>query len=195
MLSDPSPVAFDEKLRSGPCSCAVGRLPEMPPHAPATVIEQVSPSAPIAHHALWAYMDDVVSRYYGRPVTAVEVEAALKEFPSTDLEPPGGLLLVATHAGKTVGCAGLRLLSGDRAEVIRVHVVPAARRRGIGTQLMRELERRAREHGRTILVLDTRGDLLEARALYARLGYHEVDSSSSNPYAEHWFEKTLSGPA
>lgn len=39
--------------------------------------------------------------------------------------------------------------------------------------------------------LDTRGDLTEARALYGRLGYHEVESFNDEPYAEHWFEKAL----
>jgi hypothetical protein len=39
--------------------------------------------------------------------------------------------------------------------------------------------------------LDTRGDLTEARALYARLGYDEVEPFNDGPYAEHWFEKAL----
>jgi ribosomal protein S18 acetylase RimI-like enzyme len=154
-------------------------------------IRQVSPSDELARTALRAYMHDVVSRYHGRPVTAAEVEAALREFPNDALEPPTGLLLVAVRGGEPLGCAGLRLLAGSEGEVVRVHVVPAARRRGLGIRLMGELERRAREHGRTVLRLDTRADLVEARRLYARLGYREVAPSGSNPYAEHWFEKTL----
>lgn len=34
---------------------------------------------------LRAYLDDVVSRYYGRPVTRDELTAALRDFPSNDL--------------------------------------------------------------------------------------------------------------
>jgi hypothetical protein len=42
------------------------------------------------------------------------------------------------------------------------------------------------------LRLDTRSDLTEARRLYARHGYREVPAFSQGPYADHWFEKTLS---
>jgi ribosomal protein S18 acetylase RimI-like enzyme len=39
---------------------------------------------------------------------------------------------------------------------------------------MGELEHVAREHGPSALRLDTRHDLVEARRLYAALGYEEV---------------------
>lgn len=98
---------------------------------------------------------------------------------------------MAVQDGKVVGCAGLRLLPGVLGELTRVHVAVTERRKGLGTRLMRELERLAREHGRTVLRLDTRGDLVEARRPYARLGYREVPAFNSGPYAEHWLEKTL----
>jgi hypothetical protein len=41
------------------------------------------------------------------------------------------------------------------------------------------------------MVLDTRSDLVEARALYARLGYAETEPHNDAPYAEHWFGKSL----
>ena len=42
--------------------------------------------------------------------------------------------------------------------------------------------------------LDARGDLIEARAMYARLGYREVPRFNEHPYVEHWFEKRLAQP-
>jgi hypothetical protein len=42
------------------------------------------------------------------------------------------------------------------------------------------------------LRLDTRGDLTEARRLYARHGYREVPAFSQGLYTDHWFEKILS---
>jgi hypothetical protein len=39
--------------------------------------------------------------------------------------------------------------------------------------------------------LDVRGDLVEARAMYAQLGYREVPRFNEHPYVEHWFEKRL----
>jgi hypothetical protein len=41
------------------------------------------------------------------------------------------------------------------------------------------------------MVLDTRHDLVEARALYARLGYAETEPHNDDRYAEHWFAKNL----
>ena len=41
------------------------------------------------------------------------------------------------------------------------------------------------------LQLDTRHDLVEARRLYARHGYHEVPAFNAEPFAEHWLAKDL----
>lgn len=56
---------------------------------------------------------------------------------------------------------------------------------------MKALEATARDRGLNMLRLDTRADLVEARRLYARLGYQEVAPFNDGLYAEHWFEKTL----
>jgi len=159
---------------------------------PELAITVTSPAAEEGRRILRAYFDDVASRYYGRPATADEIAAAMTEEPSDDLAPPRGLLLVAHEKGGVLGCAGLRLLPGHVAEVTRVFVVPAARRRGLGSRLLNCLEVHARWRGVSALRLDTRRDLIEARMLYARHGYREVAPFSSGPYADHWFEKTLS---
>jgi hypothetical protein len=39
--------------------------------------------------------------------------------------------------------------------------------------------------------LDTRTDLVEARTLYAKHGYAEIDAYHDGLYAEHFFEKWL----
>ena len=149
-----------------------------------------------ARRALRAYFDDVASRYssryYGRQATQDEIAAAMQDDPSDDLAPPHGLLLVAHENGDVLGCAGLRLLPGRIGEVTRVFVVPAARRRGLGSRLLSCLEDHAREHRVSALRLDTRRDLVEARRLYTRHGYRGVRLFSHGPYADYWFEKTLS---
>ena len=159
---------------------------------PEVAIAVTSPAAEEARQILRAYFDDVASRYYGRPATGDEIAAAMSEDPSDDLAPPRGLLLVAREKGDVLGCAGLRLLPGHVAEVTRVFVVPAARHRGLGSRLLNCLEGHAHGHQVSVLRLDTRRDLTEARRLYARHGYREVAPFSSGPYADHWFEKTLS---
>lgn len=154
-------------------------------------LQVVAPDDAVARHALWSYTDDIVGRYYGRPATHDEVAAVLRDDPSDNLTLPEGLLVVALLDDSAVGCAGLRLLPEAVGEVKRVHVVPHLRGQGLGTLLMREIERLAQMHGRVALRLDTRHDLAEARQMYARLGYHEVPAFNAAPYAEHWFAKVL----
>jgi GNAT superfamily N-acetyltransferase len=166
-------------------------MPPDPDPDPEPVIAVMPPASPAARAALRAYFADVASRYYGRPATEEEIVAAMRAEPSDDLTPPGGLLLVASEGNSVLGCAGLRLLPGRIGEVTRVFVMPAARRRGLGSRLLDHLEAHARDHGVATLRLDTRDDLVEARQLYARHGYAEVRPFSQGPYADHWFEKHL----
>ena len=42
-----------------------------------------------------------------------------------------------------------------------------------------------------MLRLETNGALAEAISLYRSSGYREVAPFSDEPYAHHWFEKTL----
>jgi ribosomal protein S18 acetylase RimI-like enzyme len=90
---------------------------------------------------------------------------------------PSRVLLIAEHQGRIVGSAQLHLEARangrHRAEVAKVMVHPAARRRGLGLALMERLEAIARREGRSLLVLDTReGE--PSTDLYRRLGYQEV---------------------
>ena len=59
-------------------------------------------------------------------------------------------------------------------------------------RLLAELETRAAEHGVRVLRLETNQTLTEAISLYRAAGYREVPAFNDEPYAHHWFEKTLS---
>ncbi|QFZ24584.1 GNAT family N-acetyltransferase [Saccharothrix syringae] len=154
-------------------------------------IRVVPPTSAPAAAVLRDYYTDIVSRYWGRPVTEAELDRVLAEERSDDLVPPTGLLLVAFDDAGPVGCAGLRLLTAGLGEVTRVYVAGRARRRGLGGRLLREVESAALASGRTALRLDTRADLVEARRLYAGHGYREVPAFNDSPYAQHWFAKDL----
>lgn len=87
------------------------------------------------------------------------------------------VLLVARSAQHIVGAVQLELATRPnarhRAEVQKLFVLQQERQRGIGRLLMEAIEPTAREHGRTLLILDTRlGD--NAERLYRKLGYKEV---------------------
>jgi len=84
------------------------------------------------------------------------------------------VLLIAIDEGRIVGTVQLdyamRRNALHRAEIVKLMVHRAARRRGIGRALMLDAERVAQAAGRTLLVLDTRhGDPSET--LYRSLGY------------------------
>ncbi|WP_410656605.1 GNAT family N-acetyltransferase [Amycolatopsis sp. lyj-112] len=146
---------------------------------------------PDADLMLREYMDDVASRYYGRQATDKELEDALEEMHSRDLVPPTGAFLLARRSGVLAGCGGVRIVAPGISELTRVFLRHAERGKGGAALLVTAAEDAARDLGATVIRLDTRHDLVEARALYTRLGYDEVEPFNAEPYAEHWFSKSL----
>lgn len=137
-------------------------------------IRPAAPGSAGGRAVLTAYFREVVSRHHKRAATDAKVAAAMRAEPSDDLCPPGGLLLVARHDGRVLGCVGLRLLAAGTGEVTRVFVAYGARRRGIGQQLLEAVEDGVRRHRVTRLRLDTSDYLTEARRLYIRNGFRKV---------------------
>ncbi len=87
------------------------------------------------------------------------------------------LILAAFTEGRLVGTVQVILAlppnQPHRAEIAKLLVHSAARRRGVAEQLMRAAEAEARGEGKTLLVLDAvTGD--DAARLYARLGWTTV---------------------
>lgn len=78
--------------------------------------------------------------------------------------------LVAKEGDKYVGCAiGDR--QDDQSRVINICVDPSARRRGIGTHLLEQIEQLL-PHGNLILMVEETN--ADARRLYARAGFTAV---------------------
>lgn len=144
-----------------------------------------------------AYYTEVSDRYYllheGRRTTPEELAKGLAAETGEELEPPAGLLLIARADGEASGCAGLRRVDDRTAELRRVFVRAELRGLGGGARLLAAVEDTARELGTERIVLDTRHDLVEARALYVRHGYAEVPAFNSSLYAERWYAKELTG--
>jgi putative acetyltransferase len=72
--------------------------------------------------------------------------------------------------GQAVGCGGVALFS-DFAEVKRMYVRDAARRRGVAAALLARLEMEARGAGIPWLRLETGDSQIAAMQLYARSGF------------------------
>ncbi|MBP2472064.1 GNAT superfamily N-acetyltransferase [Crossiella equi] len=140
---------------------------------------------------LWDYFEELCRRYWDRPVSAAEVDQAMREEPSGDLVPPTGAFLLARAGVDVLGCVGVRLLAPEVAELTRMYVRPSARGRGVAMALVAGAERAAVALGAHRMLLDTRSDLVEARGLYRRCGYVEGSPHNSSPYADHWFAKAL----
>ena len=104
---------------------------------------------------------------------------------------PHGCLLIARLFGQAVGCGALRRLAPGVGEIKRMWIAPQARGLGLGSRLLGELEAAARRRRMHTVRLDTNGVLGEALALYRGAGYREVARFNDNPYAQHWFEKSL----
>lgn len=134
---------------------------------------------------------------YGREVSdAIGVAFDLKSAGNPDpqdLRPPKGAFFLALQGNQPVGCVALKGLGDRQGEVKRMWISPEARGSGLAPQLMAVLETRAQELGMQRLVLDTNSHLGPALAFYRRQGWQEIARYNDNPYAEHFFEKPLSG--
>ena len=86
------------------------------------------------------------------------------------------VLLTAKLGGRIVGTVQLGLDTPPnqphRGEVKKLLVHRAARNRGVGAALMQRIEDIAKQHGRTLLVLDTASD--SAERLYERGGWQRL---------------------
>ena len=70
-------------------------------------------------------------------------------------------------------------------------VAPSMRGLGLGRRLLDAVEEHAAAHGVPALRLETNRSLGEAIGLYRTAGYREVVAFNGEPFADHWFEKTL----
>jgi len=133
----------------------------------ATVLELVARRIddPDAAGLVVALLDDLAERYGGRD--------AFHPDPAS-LAPPDGEFVVARLDGVPVGCGGFRRFDDGVAEIKRMYVVPAARRRGVAAAVLADLEARAGALGYRSIRLETGTNQPEAMALYQRAGYRAM---------------------
>lgn len=160
-------------------------MPETTPSHQLT-IDVAPPDSADARWCIDRYFDDLASR-----IGDGFDRAQTHQVDDTDITPPNGFILVAHLDGRPVGCAALKLRDGVTGEIKRMWVDASARGQGIGRQLLNAVESLARENGLRALRLDSNGELKEAHALYRSSGYHDIERFSDEPYAHHWFGKTL----
>jgi GNAT superfamily N-acetyltransferase len=152
---------------------------------PAT-IDLSDPASADALACLTAYFTEIAARFPQGfdpgPLDQADLAAQ---------RPPNGAFLIARQGGKPIGCVALRPETGAVGEVKRLWVSAEARGAGLASRLMARIEEEARSLGMTALRLDTSAHLPEAVAFYRRHGWAEIPRYNDNPYAHHWFERSL----
>lgn len=150
-------------------------------------IDEVDPRGEQSRYCLGEYYAELSRRFErGFDVSLSRDPDAL------DMMAPRGAFFVALSDGLPLGCVGLKGSGGDVAELKRLWVAPAARGLGLGRRLMDAAEDAARKLAITTLRLDTNSVLAEARQLYRKTGWTEIDRFNDDPYPDLFFEKQLS---
>jgi GNAT superfamily N-acetyltransferase len=105
----------------------------------------------------------------------------------------GVKFFVTRHEGQPAGCGGLQFFGQDYAELKRMYVRPQYRGLGLAKLLLTHMAQYAREHGVTVLRLETGVYQTEAIGLYERDGFRRTD-----PFGDYnatplnlFFEKRL----
>jgi len=149
-------------------------------------LQVVNPRSRGARYCLERYFEELAARFEAGFDPSRGISASPEE-----LTPPHGFFLLATLQGEPVGCGALKC-HRDFGEIKRMWVAASARGLGIGKRILERLEALALERHIPLLRLETNKALTEAQALYRSSGYREVRPFNDEPYAHHWFEKTLS---
>jgi DNA-binding MarR family transcriptional regulator/GNAT superfamily N-acetyltransferase len=153
--------------------------------AGAVRLDLVNPATPAGRYCLARYFEELAGRFETGFDPARSIPAS-----DEDLIPPHGFFVVATLNGEAVGCGALKCHAAY-GEVKRMWVKGSARGLGIGKRILQRLEELARERRIPLLRLETNKALTEAQSLYKSSGYREVGAFNQEPYAHHWFEKSL----
>ena len=150
-------------------------------------VEIIDPGDVDARYCLRSYVEELGQRFDTGFDPAQSISASDEE-----MTLPNGLLLVANLLGEAVGCGALKLhIDTQIAEVKRMWVAADVRGLGLGRGLLERLSAEAASRGMLILRLETNRALVEAKRLYQRAGFVEVEPFNNEPYAHHWFQKDL----
>jgi DNA-binding MarR family transcriptional regulator/GNAT superfamily N-acetyltransferase len=149
-------------------------------------IERVDPANPAARWCVGQYFDELNRRFEAGFDPGASLPAD-----DRDLTPPRGAFLVAFVDGEPVAGGAVKSIAPGVASLKRMWVADTVRGLGLGRRMLETLEAQARELGLTTVRLETNRTLQEAIRLYRSAGYREVAAFNSDPYAHHWFEKSL----
>lgn len=187
-LSDLAAAALLDKVPPSNRERLLAAIAEVERSLRATLVDIAveDPRHPDVVHCFSRYAEELDARFAGGFDAGISISANPEE-----LTPPAGYCVVARLRSLPIGCGALKLHGAAPAELKRMWVDPTSRGLGVGRRLLESLEALAREHGVTVLHLETNHALGEAIELYRGAGFVEVAPFNDEPYAHHWFAKTL----
>jgi len=94
---------------------------------------------------------------------------------------PGGALLIAYNGEDAIGCAGLRMINSEVAELKRMFVLTEYNGQGIGKKMLGIIIDIARELKYKKIKLDTLPGMIQAQRLYRSFGFVDIASYRFNP--------------
>jgi ribosomal protein S18 acetylase RimI-like enzyme len=113
-----------------------------------------------------------------------DFEAELAAMPGKYAPPRGALLLARGIGDVPLGCVALRPIEpAGFCEMKRLYVLPAARGTGLGRALVEAILDAATGMGFREIRLDTLPDMIDAQALYERLGFVRIAPYYDTPIA------------
>lgn len=147
--------------------------------APFTISPAISNEDLKAIHALFTSYTNSLNL----DLTFQSLASELATLPGAYSPAQNGALLLArsSTAGEAIGCVGLRSLQGGVCEMKRLYVAPSAQGTGLGKALAVAVIAQARRLGYRAIRLDTLPRMVEARGLYARLGFGECERYYETP--------------
>ena len=154
--------------------------------ASAIEVASADPRDPSAQWCLGQYFDELGARFPEGYDGGVDGANDLDDF-----RPPKGSFLIAWLFDRPVGCGTIRTFAPRIGEIKRLWVSPEVRGLGVGRKLLDALELTGQKRKMQAIRLDTHEALTEAQQLYRSCGYREIARFNDNPYAHHWFEKSL----
>ena len=106
------------------------------------------------------------------------VDLSFQDFEAELADPLDFYELVLLEEG---GCVALRRIDQETCEMKRLYVRLEARGSGLGRRLAEAVIAEAGARGYRRMLLDTLPSMASARALYAKLGFHETEPYRFNP--------------
>jgi N-acetylglutamate synthase-like GNAT family acetyltransferase len=135
------------------------------------------------------------NRIEQKALIRIYAEMSVERF--TSYIPPEGIYYILQTDEKIAGMGALRKIKMNVGEVKRMYIKPEHRAKGLGTRLLQQLLRKAKEFQFSIIRLETGKFMTTAQNIYHKTGFREIDEypeiETPPPLRPYWLfmEKRL----